>query len=201
MSDFWNLSDGEDIKNDTSGSFEMGGGKIELIPDRTSVLAAIDEAKWDKDQQGNRYITLRWSVLRPEELDNRKVFLKLWVADADPRAKDPIKKRDKAKRMLAAIDSNAGGKLLSSGKEPTDEMLTTCLTNKPMVIRVMVWDRQDRATNQMVRGNWVGAVAPKTDPITSSAELDAATNQMKAEQQQSSQMRTSARTLDDEIPF
>lgn len=142
MSDFWNLSDGEDIKETAgSGEFDAGGGNLLPIPSETSVLAAIDEAKWDKDQDGNRFISLRWTVLAPDDYKNRKVFQKLWVTDADPKAKaDKVAgKRDKAKKMLGAIDTNCGGKLLAKGVAPTDESLTSCLTNKPMVVKVMIW--------------------------------------------------------------
>lgn len=180
---FWNLSDGEDVKSNSTGEFDAGGGRIEVIPDNTSVLAIIDEAKWDRTQDGDRFISLRWSVLAPEELKNRKVFQKLWVLDDEPRAKDPVKKRDKAKRMLAAIDTNAGGKLLAKAEMPTDESLTACLTNKPMVIRVMVWEMEDRATGNINQGNWVGAVSPKSAPQTPSDEIEQKSAQMQSKKQ------------------
>lgn len=193
---FWKVSDGEDIKNSTSGEFDAGGGKIELIPDETSVLAAIEEAKWDRNRDGDRYISLRWTVLAPEELKNRKVFQKLWVLDDDPTAKDAEKKRDKAKRMLAAIDTNAGGKLLSKDEAPTDERLTSCLAMKQMVVRVMVWEQKDRSTGEMVRGNWIGAVSPKSSSVSSGEEV--------AKKSAAAAVKTtesSRREMEDEIPF
>lgn len=168
---FWNLSDGEDAKSNTTGEFDAGGGRMEVIPDNTSVLAVIDEAKWDRTQDQDRYISLRWTVLAPEEFKNRKIFQKLWVLDNEPRAKDPAKKRDKAKLMLAAIDTNAGGKLMARNEMPTDESLSGCLTNKPMVVKVMVWEMEDRATGKINQGNWVGAVSPKSSPVSSSDEI------------------------------
>jgi len=204
MNDFWNLSDGEDASASTNGEFDAGGGNIEPIPPETSVLAAIDEAKWDKDQQGNRFISLRWNVLAPEEYDNRKVFQKLWVLDADPRAKaDKVAaKRDKAKRMLAAIDTNAGGKLLAKPVMPTDEALTLHLTNKPMVVKVMLWEMRDSMTGEMMRGNWIGAVAPKTAPISSKDEIDRSKADMdRAHANSASQAAKANRSIDDEIPF
>ncbi len=204
MSDFWNLSDGEDAATSTNGEFDAGGGNMEPIPPETSVLAAIDEAKWDKDQQGNRFISLRWNVLAPEEFDNRKVFQKLWVLDADPRAKaDKVAaKRDKAKRMLAAIDTNAGGKLLAKPVMPTDEALTLHLTNKPMVVKVMLWSMRDSATGEMMRGNWIGAVAPKTADISSKEEIDQSKADMaRAHANSAGQAQKNNRTIDDEIPF
>ena len=194
---FWNLSDGEDVKSNSNGEFDAGGGRIEVIPDGTSVLAAIDEAKWERTQDQDRYISLRWTVLAPEEFKNRKVFQKLWVLDDEPRAKDPAKKRDKAKRMLAAIDTNAGGKLLARNEMPTDESLTSCLTNKPMVVRVMVWEMEDRSTGKINQGNWIGAVSPKSSPVSSPEEIakNAAASQPRQQAQRSS------REMDDEIPF
>jgi hypothetical protein len=171
---FWNLSDGEDVKTNTTGEFEQGGGRMEVIPDNTSVLAAIDEAKWDRTMEQDRYISLRWTVLAPEEFKNRKIFQKVWALDPKPNTKpekvDQV--RDKAKRMLAAIDMNAGGKLLAKGEMPTDESLTACLTNKPMVIKVMVWEMPDRQTGGTAQGNWVGAVSPKSSPVSSQEEIE-----------------------------
>lgn len=148
---FWDLDD----ELVSGGNFEMGGGDIAPIPNDTTVLALIDEAKWDQDRESNEYITLRWSVIAPEEYKNRKVFQKLWVKDDDPRAKDPEKKREKAKRFLAAVDFNCGGKLVASGKAPTNESLMASLSGKPMQIKVMVWEMDGK------EGNWVASVAPK----------------------------------------
>ena len=206
MSDFWNLSDGEDIKETAgSGEFDAGGGNLLPIPAETSLLAAIEEAKWDKDGDGNRFISLRWTVLGPEEYENRKVFQKLWVADADPRAKpDKVAaKRDKAKKMLGAIDTNCGGKLLSKPVEPTDESLTLCLTRKPMVIKVMIWKLRDKQTGEWALGNWVGAVAPKGSPQTSSEDIAKGKAALEKELASSGGMGGGggSRSMDDEIPF
>lgn len=138
-----------DIEEEVTGSFEMGGGAIEPIPDNTDVLAAPDEVKWDS-YEGDQYISIRWTILKPSEYANRKIFQKVRVFDTDS------KKADKAKRMLAAIDANAGGMLRASGVQPTDELLTKALTNKQMIIKLMVWEMNDKS------GNWVAAVSPKT---------------------------------------
>jgi hypothetical protein len=150
---FWNTSDNQGLPS--NGQFETGGGDIEPIPSNTSVLAAPDEAKWD-EYQGDRYINLRWVVLAPAEYKNRKIFQKIRVNDSD------LKKRDKAIRMLAAIDSNAGGKLMATGREPSDGELISALANRQMVLKLQVWETDDKK-----RGNWVAAVSPKkgTDPV------------------------------------
>jgi hypothetical protein len=154
--DFWNLSDAP-----AGGTFEAGGGEIKPIPADTNALAVLDEAKWAKDQENNSYVSLRWSVLQPAEYKNRKVFQKLWVKDPDPKAADPAKKKDKALRMLAAIDFNAGGHLRAAGGEPTDAQLASSLCAKPMIIKVMIWELTDKMTGETKVGNWVGAVSPK----------------------------------------
>jgi len=166
---FWDLSDGDSAKN-TDSEYEIPSGNMEPIPDGSSVLAMIDEAKWDKPRDGYaEFISLRWSVLAPEEYKNRKVFQKLWVTDDDPNARDDAaaaKKRDKARRMLAAIDANAGGKLTKQEGIPTDEALSSCLTNKPMTIKCMLWEMPDRdKPGEFIRGNWIAAVAPKSKGV------------------------------------
>jgi hypothetical protein len=200
MSDFWKLSDGADVE--ATDNFDAGGGRIEVIPEGTQLLAAIDEAKWDRTQDGDKFISLRWTVLQPEDLANRKVFQKLWVDDYEPatlkKGEDKAKaKKDKAKRMLMAIDSNAGGKLAAKGVMPSDIDLTSSLTMKPMVIKVMVWSQKDRMTGEMIEGNWVGAVAPKTAERTSPEELA----KLQEKKAKSDSARISSTKIDDEIPF
>jgi len=159
---FWNINTNED-----AGSFETGGGSMEPIPANTDVLAICDEAKWDQGPYDDRsYISLRWSVMKPEDFKNRKVFQKLRVDHEDP------KKAEKAKRMLAAIDYNAGGKLQASGEDPTDESMTKHLTNKPMVLRLQVWEIETQQ-GEKKSGNWVSAVSPakaKAKPTAKPAE-------------------------------
>lgn len=200
MSDFWKLSDGADVE--VTDSFDAGGGKIEVIPEGTKVLAAIDEAKWDRTDDGDKFISVRWTVLQPEELLNRKVFQKLWVDDYDPavlkKGQDKANtKKDKAKRMLMAIDANAGGKLAVKGGMPTDIDLTSSLLMKPMVIKLMVWSQEDRMTGKLIEGNWVGLVGPKTTDRTSPEELA----KLQAAQSKASATRGESKSLDDEIPF
>ena len=190
---FWDLSDGGSAA-DTGTEYEQPSGNLEPIPDGSSVLAMIDEAKWDERDDAD-YISLRWSVLSPDEYKNRKVFQKLWVTDDDPNAKDAsaaAKKRDKARRMLAAIDANAGGKLTKKGGVPTDETLTVCLTNKPMIIKCMLWEMPDREKpGEFIRGNWIAAVASKSKGID--------VKEVKAPSVQ--RPSAAAPDIDDDVPF
>lgn len=142
---FFDLSDNSKINTD--GTYEVNTGAT--IPNDTTCLAMIDEAGW-ADYQGDEYINLRWVIAEPKQYANRKVFQKIRVYDAD------AKKADKAKKMLAAIDANAGGKLMASGEDPTDMMLTKALINKPMLIKVMEWEMND------IKGNWIASVAPRS---------------------------------------
>ena len=194
MSDFWGLSDGSSVE-ETTGEYEIPSGNLDPIPDGSSVLAMIDEAKWDEKNDA-QFISLRWSVLSPDEYKNRKVFQKLWVTDDDPNAKDAdkaAKKRDKARRMLAAIDQNAGGKLVKSGV-PTDDTLTQHLTNKPMIIKCMVWEMPDREQpGEVITGNWIAAVGPKDKGIDVKEAKPKAAPQAPA--------AGAGVGLDDEIPF
>jgi hypothetical protein len=193
---FWDLSDGESAK-DTDSEYEIPSGSMEPIPDGSSVLAMIDEAKWDY-KEGADFINLRWSVLAPEEYKNRKVFQKLWVTDNDPNARDEkaaAKKRDKARRMLAAIDANAGGKLTRKEGAPTDETLSSCLTNKPMTIKVMLWEMPDREKpGEFIRGNWIAAVAPKSKGVDVKPQKPSV-------QRPAAQGNVDNSAIDDEIPF
>lgn len=156
---FWNLSDNENAQ-ETGNSFESGGGNMDPIPAGTQVKATIDEVKWD-EYQGSRFISARWNVI-DGEYKNRKVFHKIRVADDDP------KKADKAKRMLAAIVTNAGGGLFKVQGEPTDQDLQQHLLHKPMACMLQVWE-MDKDDGSKISGNWVSAVAPLSSGSSSPA--------------------------------
>lgn len=159
---FFTLSDGNVASDD---KFEMGGS-MAPIPKDTELLSAIDEAKWD-EYQGEQYISLRWSVMQPQEYANRKVFQKVKINNADTAT------ADKAKRMLFAIDMNAGGKIAALGRVPADQDLMMALCNKPMIIKVGVWEsypkgadgKDDKTQAPTKNGNWVQAVSPRNGNV------------------------------------
>tara|TARA_R110002167_G_scaffold293546_1_gene498234 strand:+ start:196 stop:789 length:594 start_codon:yes stop_codon:yes gene_type:complete len=169
---FWDLSDGKTAV-DTPKDYEILDG-MKPIPNNSDVLAIVDQAKW-AEKDGAAFVELRWSVMAPEEVKNRKVFHKVWVTDLEPQTvqkKGEAKakeKRDKARRMLASIDANAGGNLTRTGDAPTDETLTMHLCNVPMVIKVMVWSMKGSDGTDMA-GNWVSAVSPSDKPLQISSE-------------------------------
>lgn len=161
---FFKLSEGQ---LNTTGNYAVASD-IEPMPKDTQVKSCIDEVKWD-EYQGERYISIRWQVLAPKQYANRKIFQKLKVEQPD------VKKRDKAIQMLAAIDSNCGGKLMSAGVEPTDASMQQNLLMKPMVLLLDVWDINDK------KGNWVKAVssskAEPSKPAQVAAPVVAATEE------------------------
>lgn len=151
---FFNTSDNAPIQ--AQGNFDLGGGDFEPIPNNTQLYAMIDEAKWDS-YEGDEYISLRWAVL-DGEFKGRKIFQKVRVKDLNSN------KADKAKKMLVAIDFNAGGGLMRAGVEPDDMSLMTNLVNKPMHIAVAVWEMGEGADKRT--GNWIKSVAGRNKPAT-----------------------------------
>jgi hypothetical protein len=160
MANFFTTSDNKAIEN--QNTFDMGGGDFEPIPNNTQLKAIIEEAKWD-DYQGDEYISLKWSVI-DGEFKGRKVFQKIRVLDAD------TKKADKAKTMLAAIDSNAGGALMKAGVMPDDMALSINLMNKPMAIIVAIWEMDNNGDKRT--GNWIKAVSPLNTPAPVKKETE-----------------------------
>jgi len=200
---FWDLSDGDSAAN-TGTEYEVPGGSMEPIPAGSNVLAMIDEIKWEtKRDTGEEFISARWTVLAPEEYKNRKVFHKLWVMDLDPSAKDEatgIKKRDKARKMLAAIDANAGGKLTAKAGRPNDNDLLA-VTNKPMVCTMMIWSMPDTRNGGMMHGNWVSAVAARGSKDIKAAEAKPLPSGGSGGGSFDAGRAASRSVLDDEIPF
>jgi hypothetical protein len=86
---------------------------------------------------------------------------------------------------------------------PTDEAMTLHLTNKPMIIKVMVWSMKDSMTGEMNRGNWVGAVSSRQiGKVSTPEEIERGKAEMDHAQRNSASGAARAnRTIDDEIPF
>lgn len=156
---FWNLSDGKAVES--KSEFELGGG-FEVIPDGSRVLAAVEECK-DDQWEGERFFNLKWRILEGE-YKNRIIFQKLKVFSSKE------KQRDNAITMLAAIDANAGGKLMASGKEPTDFAIASALANRPMILLLRVWESEDKQKT----GNYVAGVFSRQQTKASSAPKQSA---------------------------
>lgn len=191
---FWNTQSGENVTETATTEYDAGGG-FELIPDGSTVLAYPEEAAWEQKDTGHmeRYIKIKWKVQKPEGVEGRVVFQKLWVKDHDPQAKaDKAEaKREKALRMLATIDANAGGRLAKKGTEPTDDDLALALVNKPMALTVKVWEI-DGAQGK-IEGNRIAAVHPKNHELKLGA--------VKAKATAKSTAGNFGDDLGDEIPF
>lgn len=138
---FWNLSDGNEVEEVES----FDAKHVSVIPDNTMVVACIDSAEWKTTDRDGSFINVTWSVVEGD-YQGFKVFQKIRVNEKDE------KKRDKALRMLSAIDTNAGGGLRKLGQEPEDLDLAMNLVNKVMGIKVMVWEMDGSS------GNWVSMV-------------------------------------------
>lgn len=152
----FDLSSGEKAVVE-GGNFDSSDGFGKPLPNGTDLLASVDSAEW-KDveyKSGDqvvkaRAVKIRWSGLKPSQYENRKVFHNVHI-------NDPFddKRKDKARKMLFAIDFNAGGKLAKLDAMPTDEDLARALTNALMVIKLGVVGEGEKAMN------WVKAVSPR----------------------------------------
>lgn len=155
-------------KQDTkgAGSFELGGGSLQPIPDGTRVLAICEEAK-NETYDFKTYIKLKWRISQPEQHANRVIFQKLQVYDDAKSAAH--------RKMLAAIATNAGGKLFSAmeaaGEDSPSDQSLQHLCNRPMVLLLGVWELEDKSKS----GNWVKAVSPRKDGAQAAAPIKPAT--------------------------
>jgi len=157
---FFTLSDDTEIEN-ISTEFDGGGGLIEPIPAGTQVLAFIEETTWvePKDITDNSYISIVWVVTQPEQHKEKKIRQKIQVNSNN------VKKSDKARRMFAAIDANAGGKLIKLKSDPTDVDFAKHLVNKLMVVMIQIWKGKDKETGDIISGNWISAISPKSSEL------------------------------------
>ena len=195
--DFWGLSTGEDATDDVSTSYEVASGSFDAFPEGTKLLAMVTDAEWrTNDQTGLENLSLTWTVVKPEEVANRKVFQSLWLTDLQPEAKDPEKKRDKARRMFAAIDANAGGKLAKKPGKPDAEAILIALANKQMLIRLGEYEGKTRDGGTVQR-NYVQAVGPKTGETY----LPPPTKRAPSRQATHSGAPAGGIAFDDDIPF
>jgi hypothetical protein len=136
----------------------------EPIPANTNCIALIENAAWN-EYQGVYKIEITWQIVAPSNHKGRKIFQKLDVKNSDKA------KKEKALKMLAAIDMNAGGHLFAAGKSPTDTDLLKALANKIMQIKLQVWEIDGK------KGNWVCAVSEKNgDPPASQPVVSIDTN-------------------------
>ena len=179
---YFQTSDNEVI-DATSGEFDAGGGSFEVIPEGSQVLALAGEASWFDATDFNTkevvpVISIKWEIVG-DDYNGRVIFQKIKVEEGD------VKKRDKALRMLAAIDANCGGGLAKLGTKPTDMDLAGNLLNKPMLLKLGEWAINGND------GNWVMAVSKFTGTMPAQPVAKPRAQQPTAEMDD----------FDDDIPF
>lgn len=170
---FWSTSTGETVTAATTYEAPSGGGNY-VFDDGSKIAGIIEDIKWDSFNGGLEFINYRVSVMAPIEdangvkLANRKIFLKLMINGKDQSTPEKrIKESDTAKRMLAAIATNAGGGLMQVQGKPTDEQLQQHLLMKPMTFRLGKWEMVVNGENKS--GNYlqmVGPYQPAYDAVT-----------------------------------
>lgn len=184
---FWNTSGGEDVRTTTKAEDDLPTGDFTPIPDKTKVLVTIDQAGVDEDKNFNKRAFAEMTIVKPEAFARRKLFPKFWIFDDNPNAADKQKKRDNDLRRFTKLDQACGGKLSSSGKEPTDEAIALAFSGKSVIVNVMLMEPNDGDAFNWFSDYWpkgtkeipeVDAPAPKPAPKKPVAD-----------------------DLDDEIPF
>lgn len=168
------------IQAPADGNFDMS---VQVIPAKTVLKSIIEESKWetytpeptaeDPQPQTQTFIKNTWSVLEGD-YQGRKVFQKLHVQD------ESQDKAQRALQMLAAIDANAGGKIMASGAMPDDMMLSVSLSNVPMNITVDVWEIGNNSGNYITAVN--RAQAPQQMATQAQAVQQAVAQQQPIEQ-------------------
>lgn len=214
MAGFFDLGNGKNaIEATKNGKVDNGGGDFEPIPDGTRVTAVLESIAWDSSEQGvdagTQFVSVRWTVIAPEEYKNRKIFPKLWVSAAGkPSAKDPAKKRVSDLMMLAAINANSQGQPLNTLQGvPTDADLMK-LVGTMALLETRVWEYNGNS------GNWVSALEGcSAQAATVARRAPARQAAPQPQQQQPSQQEgapiagggvpegMSVQDFDDEIPF
>lgn len=185
---FWQNYAQQAQQNQNAGSVEVGGGDLTPIPAGSKLIAIVEEAKFDTakvfgTEIEHDILSLKWKVI-DGPYKNRVIFQKVHcLPGSNPE------KTDNGMQMLLAVDHNAGGKITakaSSGQEPTEMDFATQLTNKPMIIRVDVWETEDKSKS----GNWINGVFSRgsTNPTTE-AEAASAKQQAPAQKQQTPQQQ------------
>lgn len=189
---FWDI-DGDTV---TPQASYVAVTDKEPMPHKTSALVRTEGAEWagaytDKSKE---YLNLKVHVLKPEGYAGRTEFIKLWVKDLDPSAKDEEKAKAKKKRhlgLLGAIDLAAKGKLSKSTSLTfTDEQLALALIGGQFVCTfgLIEFEKQDGSKG---KSNFIMAAAPK----------DAAVSEGPAKPAPKKPAPMFDEELDDDVPF
>ena len=207
---FFTMSTGQMANQDGNTSFEMGGN--DPMPDNTTVVAAVSKIGWKKPSDFYDFDSIKaeWDVLEPKEYAGRKVFQTIKIFDG----KDSV--ADKAKTMLAVMDTICGGKIMAkvaaTGQAPDDNILAQALINRPMMLTLGLFDTKEAGKTGI---NWIKKVAPRVRGGSTAAPAQSAAPQASAETPAQRQARLRAERaapaaapqaqveddIDEEIPF
>jgi len=130
-----------------------------IIPDGTQLHANILEATWEeKTQYANQLIKITWYITDKGAYNGFLINQKLHLND------NKASKADKAKEMLATIDTNCKGqlmKLAQAGKlvEGDNMQLARALNGGSALLTVAEYE-MDRDDGSKMTGNWIRAVSP-----------------------------------------
>lgn len=201
---FWDFSSVDDAPP-AETVVTQGGGDL-AFPEGTWVTVSLDEAKWNSFNGGEKHISLRASILAPQEYDgvkiaNRKLFAKLWIVNGNLESKkdkaDAYKKKHQT--LLGGIDAHTGKVLLKkamkSGNQewqPTDEDLVEIL-NKPFAWRIGAMKSEGKVIN------FLSGIGAPNRAVEIPGKL--AYNDRDETPRGASGGGSSSRDLDDEIPF
>lgn len=209
---FWNFETVNE-KPEQETVVSQGGGDL-VFPDGTWMTVSLDEAKWNQFQGGEKHISLRATILAPEEYEgvkiaNRKLFAKLWIVDGNKEQKkdksDAYKKKHQT--ILATIDAHTGKNLIKKAMkandqdwQPSDEDLAACLTNKPFAWRVATMKMQDGKMINFLSGVGAPSRQPEITGKLQTQERDA-TPGARGGSVNTATNGTARYDVDDEIPF
>lgn len=175
---FWNINGQNALQTmQNNGSFEQTT-EMKPIPDNTKVIAVVEEAKYDTakvfgTEIEHEILSLRWKVIEGE-YKNRVIFQKLHCLPGSDQDK-----REKAIAMLLAIDFNAGGKIAALQRDPTEIDFATAFNMRPMILRLRVWETEDKSKS----GNWIDGVFNRSATQATPAQQQAPQQQVQQQQQ------------------
>lgn len=149
-------STGETIEATTS--YESTGFQ-DIIPDGTQLHANILESTWESaTKYANQLIKITWYITERGAYSGFLVSQKLHIND------DKLSKSDKAKEMLATIDANCKGELmtLASLNRLTigDNLQIARALNGGSALLTIAEYSMDRDDGTKNTGNWVRAISP-----------------------------------------
>lgn len=132
----------DDVKEEATGTYEQPNPNAP-IPEGEKVLSAPYSMQWEGfPGSDHKHINVKWAVI-DGDYEGKKFFQPIYIRGTDPsgqyyKANEQDKIIAKAKAMFAAIDKNAGGHIVKSGKEPTDDLMEQHIIGAQMLVTLGV---------------------------------------------------------------